>query len=137
MQFNSLDQFLSKAKGLLAKGPIAMIFVEDEVEVDTTLRHHIDLGFREILVLMPPGFDLPLDVARRVHRINFDVVAGDDVATAVNAVINAAPGTWLYYCFNAEYLFFPFCETRTVGEMLAFHAEERRDAARDAGKGLA
>ncbi len=34
----------------------------------------------------------------------------------------------MYYCYNAEYLFFPFCETRTVGEMLAFHTEERRDA---------
>ena len=43
-------------------------------------------------------------------------------------MIAAAPGTWLYYCFNAEYLFFPFCETRTVGEMLTFHTEERRDA---------
>ncbi|MFP4079841.1 MAG: TrmH family RNA methyltransferase, partial [Ectothiorhodospira sp.] len=47
---------------------------------------------------------------------------------AVNAVIGAAPGVWLYACYNAEYLFYPFCETRTVGEMLAFHAEERRDA---------
>ena len=35
---------------------------------------------------------------------------------------------WLYYCFNAEYLLFPFCETRSIGEMLAFHAEERRSA---------
>ena len=42
MQFSSLDQFLSKAGALLAKGPVAMIFIEDEVEIDTTLRHHID-----------------------------------------------------------------------------------------------
>ena len=34
----------------------------------------------------------------------------------------------MYYCFNAEYLFFPFCETRSVAEMLAFHEGERRDA---------
>jgi hypothetical protein len=38
-------------------------------------------------------------------------------------VIEAAPGLWLYYCYNAEYLFFPFCETRTIGEMLTFHEE--------------
>jgi hypothetical protein len=43
-------------------------------------------------------------------------------------VIDKAPGLWLYYCYNAEYLFYPFCETRTVGELLAFHTEERRDA---------
>jgi hypothetical protein len=34
----------------------------------------------------------------------------------------------MYYCYNAEFLFFPFCETRTVREMLTFQTEERRDA---------
>ncbi|MGR3474974.1 MAG: hypothetical protein ACU0CJ_11700, partial [Sulfitobacter sp.] len=38
------------------------------------------------------------------------------------------PGQWLYYCYNAEYLFHPFSETRNVKELLAFHGEERRDA---------
>ena len=28
------------------------------------------------------------------------------------------PGTWIHYCHNAEYLFFPFAETRRVREML-------------------
>ena len=53
---------------------------------------------------------------------------GDSLTDAVNAVIERAPGQWMYYCYNAEYLFHPFCETRSVGEMLRFHAEERRDA---------
>ncbi|MFN3294974.1 MAG: hypothetical protein ACK414_16265, partial [Gemmobacter sp.] len=47
---------------------------------------------------------------------------------AVNALIAAMPDTWIYYGFNAEYLFFPFCETRNVREMIAFHVEERRNA---------
>jgi hypothetical protein len=34
----------------------------------------------------------------------------------------------VHCCFNAEYLFFPFRETRSIGEMLAFHTEERRAA---------
>ncbi|MEO0691749.1 MAG: hypothetical protein AAFY90_02620, partial [Pseudomonadota bacterium] len=46
----------------------------------------------------------------------------------VNRIIEAAEGLWLYYCYNAEYLFYPFSESRTVGEMLTFHTEERRDA---------
>ena len=128
MQYSGVDQFLATGKPLLAKGPVAMIFIEDEIEVDTTIRHHLDSGFKQVLVLMPEAFSLPDDVTDKVHRINFDIVAGQDFTDAVNAVNNAAPGIWLYYCFNAEYLFFPFCETRTVGEMLAFHAEERRDA---------
>jgi hypothetical protein len=32
----------------------------------------------------------------------------------------------MHYCFNAEYLFFPFCETRNVRELIAFNVEERR-----------
>jgi hypothetical protein len=43
-------------------------------------------------------------------------------------VIGAANGQWVYYCHHAEYLFYPFCETRNVKEMLQFHTEERRDA---------
>ncbi|GHF36423.1 hypothetical protein [Seohaeicola zhoushanensis] len=124
----SLDAFLAGQAGALAKGPVALVFVEDEVEVETTLRHHLDCGFRSVLALMPDAFALAEDVAKRVQRISFETTQPDALFEAVNRVIEAAPGAWLYYCYNAEYLFFPFCENRTVGEMLAFHAEERREA---------
>ncbi len=128
MQHATLSAFLKEPGTALAKGPVAMIFVEDQIEVDSAIRHHLDTGFQSVLALMPSGFPLAPDVSAAVHRIHFDVAAGDNYVDAVNKVIAAAPGLWLYYCFNAEYLFFPFCETRTVGEMLAFHTEERRDA---------
>ena len=126
--FPSLDRFLSDGAAALAKGPVALIFVEDEVEVDTTIRHHIDCGFAAVIALMPAPFALAGDVADKVTRVDFDTGPVGSFAPAVNAVIDAAPGLWLYYCFNAEYLFFPFCETRSIGEMLAFHTEERRSA---------
>ncbi len=44
----------------------------------------------------------------------------------VNAVIEKMPGAWIHYCFNGEYLFFPFCEDRSVGEMTTWVMEERR-----------
>ncbi|MDD9724434.1 hypothetical protein PVV74_03090 [Roseovarius sp. SK2] len=128
MQYPTLSAFFDSPGTALAKGPVAMIFVEDEVEVDSAIRHQLDTGFASVLVFMPHAFDLAPDVADRVERIGHDIAAGDSFVEAVNRVIEAAPGLWLYYCFNAEYLFFPFCETRTVGEMLAFHTEERRDA---------
>jgi hypothetical protein len=128
MRYSSIPDFLNVGKAVLAKGPVAMVLVEDDVEVDTTLRHHLQSGFRQVLALMPPSFALPGDLAGSVHRIDYDMSRHGAMETAVNQIIAAAPGTWLYYCFNAEYLFFPFCESRTVGEMLAFHTEERRDA---------
>jgi hypothetical protein len=127
MRYPNLEAFLSGGRDALAKGPVGLIFVEDEVEIDSTLRHHLATGFRELVVFMPPAFELGADVAGRVRRVDFDVLQAGHV-DAVNRLIAAAPGLWMYYCFNAEYLFFPFCETRTVGEMLTFHAEERRDA---------
>jgi hypothetical protein len=128
MHYDSLDEFLKVGHAALAKGPIAIVLVEDNIEVDTTLRHHQQLGFKTVLALMPAVFDLPADLKALVHRIDYDATRAGAVEHAVNAVIEAASGQWVYYCFNAEYLFFPFCETRSIGEMLAFHTEERRDA---------
>lgn len=129
MQFDSLNAFLKTPGAILQKGPIALVFVEDEVEVDTTLRHNQQSGFKHIIAFMPAEFSLPRDLQGGVIRISYDMSEDAATETAVNALIAAVPeGTWMYYCYNAEYLFYPFCETRSVGEMLAFHTEERRSA---------
>ncbi|SIS80239.1 hypothetical protein [Phaeovulum vinaykumarii] len=129
MNYTSLADFLARGRAVLARGPVALILVEDLIEVESTLRHHLDLGFRAVLVLAPRELELPEDLAARIHRIAFDQRGPQALAQAVNPVIEAcAPGVWFYYCYNAEYLFFPFCEHRTIGEMLAFHTEERREA---------
>lgn len=129
MDHSSLDAFLRQGTGALAKGPVAMIFVEDRAEIATTLRHHLQCGFKSVLVFIPDAFDLPRDVEAKVQRIPFDCGPQGAVFDAINRVIaKTPPQVWLYYCFNAEYLFYPFCETRTIGEMLTFHTEERRDA---------
>ncbi len=128
MQYESLDDFLKRGRAALARGPVALIFVEDEIEVVSTILHHEKAGFARIVVLAPAGLELPQDLRERIHLVRHDTLAESATETAVNAMIEAAPGTWFYYCYNAEYLFYPFCESRTVSEMLAFHAEERRDA---------
>ncbi len=128
MQYDNLGDFIARGRDALAKGPVALIFVEDEVEIASTARHHLDAGFRAVVLLMPAAFALPADVAAQVHCVDHDLAAGAKLTDAVNTLSAAAPGRWFYYCYNAEYLFFPFCETRTVGEMLAFHTEERREA---------
>ncbi len=129
MDYASLDDFLSRDRGALAKGPVAIVLVEDMVEVETTLRHHLKAGFREVLALSPARIGLPDDLAGKVRLIPFDTLKEGATARAVNALLDATPpGVWLFYCYNAEYLFHPFCETRSISEMLAFHLEERRDA---------
>lgn len=128
MRYQSLDSFLAQGRGALTKGPIALIMAEDAVEVQSTLAHHQRAGFAQILLLAPA--DMPLDPTAEgsVHRIDHDVHQDDALVHAVNRVIPLAAGQWLYYGYNAEYLFHPFCETRNLRELCAFQVEERRDA---------
>ncbi|RWR10937.1 hypothetical protein D2T33_02150 [Sinirhodobacter populi] len=129
MNYPSLEAFLDQRVLRRAKGPVALILVEDRVEVESTIRHHLDAGFRTVLLLAPADLGLPGDLADAVHHIHHTMRAPDALTATVNPLIAAAPqGTWMYYGYNAEYLFYPFCETRTVREMLAFHTEERRPA---------
>ncbi|WP_226779075.1 hypothetical protein [Oceaniglobus trochenteri] len=128
MHFPSLKAFTATGAAALGKGPIALILAEDLVEVESTLRHHVARGFGAIVLFAPPECTLPPDLAETVLRVDYNTRIPDAVLPAVNAVIEMAPGRWLYYCFNAEYLFHPFSETRSVNEMLIFHGEERRDA---------
>lgn len=128
MHHSSLDELIKDAPEALAKGPVAVIMVEDDVEIDTSLRHHQQAGFKSIIALMPTEFELPRDLSETIHRVDYDMSADMAMETAINAMIDHAAGQWMYYCYNAEYLFYPFCETRNVVEMLAFHTEERRSA---------
>ncbi|SHG50167.1 hypothetical protein [Cognatishimia maritima] len=128
LRFTSFQELLATDKSLISKGPLALIFVEDEVEIDTTLRHHVGLGFQQVIAFMPAAFKMAYDVSEDVIRVDCEQTSGQAMIDMVNLVAKQAPGVWLYYCFNAEYLLFPFCETRTVGEMLQFHAQERRAA---------
>ena len=129
MDYPSLDAFLTDPKTAQIKGPVAMIFVEDLVEVESTITHHLKAGFRPVVVFAPSALALPEAISAQIHRVHYDLYAPKAMTRAVNRMIETVPeGTWLYYCFNAEYLFWPFCETRNIRELLAFHTEERRDS---------
>lgn len=129
MRYDSLETFLETGKTALAKGPICVVMVEDTVEVESTIRHHLALGFRAMVVFMPDEIALSDDLEPLIHRVSRTMHRRRAKVSTLNPLIAAAPpGTWMYYCYNSEYLFFPFSESRSIGELLAFHAEERRSA---------
>lgn len=128
MRYSSLADFLALGRAALARGPVGLIFVEDLAEIESTISYHLKAGFRTLVVFAPAEIAISPEAEALVHRVDYSLIPDHALERAVNAVIEAAPGQWLYYCFNAEYLFFPFCETRSVGELLAFHEGERRDA---------
>lgn len=135
----SLEAFARERRPLGGKGPVAILLAEDESELESTIVHHRAAGFSMIIVVAEPWLVPPLvpeeDVcvagelsAAPDHWIRAPLASRAAAADAVNAVCGRLHGRWVYYGFNAEYLFFPFSETRRVGEMLKFHAEEKRDA---------
>ena len=110
------------------KGPVGLILVDDGVEVDSTIRHHLAAGFKKLVVFASPQIAIPAELAAQIDRVDCDMTADGMLEQVVNSMIAVAPGLWFYYCYNAEYLFYPFSEHRSVGEMLAHVTEERRDA---------
>jgi hypothetical protein len=128
IRFDSLDRFRARGGDAIGPGPAALVIVEDAVEIESTLDHLAARGFRSAIAAAPPDIPLPRH-AVLTAAVTCDTRTPAAFAPFVNAAIAAArPGTWLHYCYNAEYLHHPFCEHRSVGEMLAFHAEERRAA---------
>ena len=125
---DSLDAFRD-AQDIVLTGPVALLLCEDSVEIDSTVAHMVARGFRTLVIMAAPSLRLPRVAAPvTAIRVGWRNDRPDAVTAAVNTAIDKAPGQWMHMAFNAEYLFFPFCETRRVGEMLAFHAEERRSA---------
>jgi hypothetical protein len=131
MNFDNLDQFANVAPGQFGKGPAALVIAEDRVEVASSVDHVRSLGFRHIFVLAPPEIEIrPFAEGTKaeLHIIRGRSRAPGATQAAMNILIDKMPGAWLHYCYNGEYLFFPFCEDRSVGEMVTWVMEERRSA---------
>jgi hypothetical protein len=130
MRYDSLEDFRSDSTDH-GKGPFAVVVCEDRSEVSSTLEHVLGLGFRAVFLVAVPeiGTDsLPGRDRVPVHVIRDRARRPDAAQDAVNALIRKVPGEWIHYCYNGEYLFYPFCEDRSVGEMTAWVMEERRQS---------
>jgi len=128
MQFSDLANFLSKGVAGLSPGPVAILFMEDQIETNSTIRYHLKLGFKNILVVGGDALRISGELTDKIQRIPYDLRIDNALIDVVNPIVAALPNRWFYYGYNAEYLFFPFCETRSIGEMTAFVAEERRNS---------
>ena len=130
MILQSLDEFARLPKGSLGKGPIAVMIAEDGVAVSATAAHLLGLNFRKLVLLAPAELEeanaIQAELGDRVVLVRHPTRQAETVTRAVNAAIAIAPGEWLHYCFNGEFLFFPFAESRSIGEATTFATEERR-----------
>ncbi|MBF9058062.1 hypothetical protein HKCCSP123_02585 [Rhodobacterales bacterium HKCCSP123] len=131
MNFDGIDHFANAKPGQFGKGPAALVIAEDRVEVISTIGHISSLGFRHIFVLAPGDLSVPSQTSEantQLHVIRAPSRTPGAAQAAMNILIEKMPGEWLHYCYNGEFLFYPFCEDRSVGEMVTWVMEERRTA---------
>lgn len=113
---------------LLVEGPVGIIFAEDLTGLSSSIRHHVRLGFKNLFVLKRDDLELPESCADLCYAVNITDAFFSDVSPYVNQLITLFPDRWIYYCFNAEYLHFPFCENRSITDLTDFVTEEKRRA---------
>ena len=77
--------------------PVALIFVEDNVEIRSTIAHHLMRGFRAILFFVPHGIPHPAAFAPQAGSIRYHTLSEEGVDRAINRVIRRVPNTWMYY----------------------------------------
>lgn len=127
MTFDGPEAFVTAHRAALLRRPLALVLAEDGVELGSTLNHLAKLGFGLIGVLCGESLPWPEEAPANAARIRWDIFAEEALVTAVNRVSALLPGAWIHFCHNAEYLFYPFCETRSIADVATFQTEERRD----------
>jgi len=112
----------------LVKGPVGFIFAEDLTGLISCIRHHARLGFKNLFVLKRQDLELPEGCDDLCHTVDIPDAFFSDISPYINRLIALFPDRWIYYCFNAEYLHFPFCESRSITDLTDFVTEEKRNS---------
>lgn len=107
----------------LRPGVVTVLAATDGWLAEATLAHLGRLGTGPVLVLGPGAAGRGVPGVRHI-ACALDTPAA--VAAALNALIDGLAGRWIAWCQNAEFLFYPFCETRTLDDLATFLGEERR-----------
>ena len=95
MDYPNLTSFIKSEGRNLDKEPIALLIIEDDAEVETTLDHHIKLGFKQIIVLAKSLSEVDEDTLSRVTTVYVDTFADDCVQRTVNTLMPHMVGAWV------------------------------------------
>ncbi len=111
----------SDAINALGPGPVAIIRDEDGTDLARTVAHARTIGFNNVLVLTH-------DQSHTEGAVSLKVRASATLHDLINPMLDPLNGRWIYLGHNAEYLYFPFCEGRSIADAAQFITEERREA---------
>lgn len=126
MRYTSLDDYLG-AIPAGRTGPVGVLLCESSFLAAESAQRLRQTGFRDIVAIGPGAAAIPDEVG--AARIDAQIARPAARAAALNRLIGAHAGRWMLAAQNGEFLFFPFCETRGVGDFTEFLASERRASA--------
>ncbi|MEM7241260.1 MAG: hypothetical protein AAF429_03650 [Pseudomonadota bacterium] len=106
-------------------GAVAFLFVDDDHWLKETIDHLNHLGFSRIYAIGPKVSDFKHESEALVW-LTLPQIYNEVAVDILNTTMSDLVGHWVYYCFNGEFLHFPFDETRKIDDFTAFLAEERR-----------
>ncbi|MEM7239372.1 MAG: hypothetical protein AAF501_16320 [Pseudomonadota bacterium] len=124
MTDSALSDFLvSPTARTLTGGVLTVLFCEDDAHLAATVdnaigqkpAHLLCIGRVDGLMVQDGVSLIPADLADRYSRDRI-----------MNRLIDRFDGRWIHWLNNGEFFFYPWCETRTVGDLAAFLADERR-----------
>jgi len=111
------------AKPALPPGVVAILMCEAEAHAARSARHLAELGASAVIAVgAAPAVGEPgvpvIGIAERPELRTERAI--------LNALWPALVGRWVVWLWNGEFLFFPFCETRTLSDLTNFLGDERR-----------
>lgn len=127
MSIYRIQQLPSVLTGLKLKphASVAFIFCETDTLIDETIRYFLRRQFAHIcLFITEPEHYRELD---RVTNFKFEFEGWGNIWEVINLAIPRLIGNWLYWGLNGEFLYYPFCESRTINDLSDFMMGERRD----------
>lgn len=126
MKFESLEKFAKSLRGRKISGPVACVFAEDNFGLAETIVHLDHLGFTWIVVFGDNMISANVPANANLITVLCDFLTKATPHEIVNKIILLFPDQWIHVCFNAEFLIFPFCETRTIADASDFATDEKR-----------
>lgn len=103
---------------------MAIVFGEDGCELASTMERCAAIGFAAAILFRPAIVAQPDSPG--LLQVDHLVKSRADAARLLNKLHRPLSGRWIAPIFNSEYLFFPYCETRSVRDFTGFMEEERR-----------
>lgn len=121
MQFQTARDF-ARARPKLPTGVAGVVLADTQRHAQASVSHLVERGAGAIVVIGDAG---PLETDG-CPLIRIAEKPGAQAQRLLSEVLDALAGRWVAWLWAGEFLFYPFAETRSLPELAAFLADERR-----------